>query len=97
MIRIYFKDSSYKTHKDWHIGQYCITDEIRINDINYILADDYELKHILDHITGIRMSTTFGKNGEIIPAMWFGDDAKFIVANYVLREEYYAKKRLNLL
>jgi len=59
----------------WHVG--CpppLVGGINLVDIYYIVADGDELEKIRTEITGIPMSTK-----RVVT--WYGDDARFIVAN----------------
>jgi len=68
---------SIKTEKgwlSWYVGGDSPMSAFRHDDIEKITADGDELEKIRAEITGIPMSKS-----RVVT--WFGDDAKFIVAN----------------
>ena len=59
---------------NWHVGQDPLFHNAMISEIKEISADGDELEKIRAEITGIPMSTK-----RVVT--WYGDDARFIVAN----------------
>ncbi len=59
---------------NWHVGQGSPMSSFRNGDVDYICADGDELEKIKAEITGIPMSTK-----RVVT--WYGDDARFIIAN----------------
>ena len=70
------KNASYLTSQ-FVIGQ--STKDINPDLVQSVLADGIELVHILNKFTGIPFA---GLNDVPTNMSWFGDDAKFIVANW---------------
>jgi hypothetical protein len=73
----------------WYKGQY---DTFGYNDmlkVLYIMVDDgIELEEILSSFEDIPRCLY---DAEEYPAVWIGETARFIVANYVVRNEYISK------
>lgn len=60
---------------EWHVGEKNhFVNTAEILHIVAVQADGDELLHIYDKVRGLKIAT-----GRVI--RWFGDDAKFIVAN----------------
>ncbi len=87
MLRIISSEGNF----DWYKG---LETPIPIEDINAIeavMADGQELQDILSKVYGIRHIDWLDRQVDKVeefPVQWFGDDAKFIVANYVWYEQY---------
>lgn len=59
------------------------TKEINLDLVESVLAEDFELRHIFTYFSGLPMRFIENDLRTLAPQQqWFGDDAKFIVANW---------------
>lgn len=73
MLSIFFKNDKLPII-DWHVGEVFPIFPVDVLDaIVMVQADGHELEHIYEKTNWVRIPRPVVK--------WFGDDAKFIVAN----------------